>query len=176
MVRDTISRTIQNNSSDIIIGAIENKREYSDTLNTHFQLSRIPGTNLELSTAGYESLKNMGFNIISSDTLRNKIIDLFELYHKNLYDTMEYFESFQPGRQLLIDERFMYEVEKLDLSNMVVLPIIPHDYNALLEDKIYLSMVKSVKIHRILVGLNVYSYLMSSQEVLQLINEELENF
>ena len=174
MIQDSVNRTVMNNSSDIIIATIENEQQYSDTLNTHFQLSRIPGTILQLSTAGYESLKNLGFNIISSDSLRNKIVDLFELYHKHLYDSMDYFETFQPGRQLIIDELFMYEDEKFDVLNPAAVPIIPHDYNALLQDKVYLSMVKSIKVHRSMIGLSIYSYLSSSREVLQLVNEELE--
>jgi hypothetical protein len=173
---DSVYRTMLDNSSDIVLRVIKNKQEYADTLNTHFQLSRIPGTILQLSTAGYESLKNVGFNIISSDSLRNQIVDLFELYHKNLYDSMEYFESFQPGRQLLIDELFMYEVEAFDALNPVAVPIIPHNYNTLLEDKKYLSMIKSVKIHRNMIGLNTYGYLAFSRQVLQLLNEELEHF
>ena len=74
MVLDSLKKVSWNKSSDIIINTLRNNDEYSDTLNIHFQNARKPGTNLSLSTAGYEGLKNVGYHIISSDILRNNII------------------------------------------------------------------------------------------------------
>jgi len=175
MVQDSLRRIGLNKSSDIIISALKNKEKHSDTLNIHFQYARIPGTNLSLSFAGYEGLKNAGFNIISSDTVRNRIVNLFEFLHKNLFEIMEYFESFQPSRQVLIDNLFIYDDKKFDISNPEAVPIIPHDYQALLNDTVYLTMIKSVKVQRNVIGVNVYDNLKFTRRLLILINEELEN-
>lgn len=96
MVSDSTYRALWNTSSDIIIKFIESDLPYVDSLNIHFQHARKPGTNLSLSYAGYEGLKNVGFGIITSDSLRKNIVELFELTHKSLLEEMEYFESFQP--------------------------------------------------------------------------------
>jgi len=117
MRQDSLRRVNWNRSSDIIISVLEKKAEYSDSLNIHFHNARLPGTNLSLSTAGYEGLKNVGYNIISSDFLRNSIVELFEISQKNLLEEMEYFESFQTNRQTQVDQLFSYELDKFDSNN-----------------------------------------------------------
>src|SRR5210317_888694 len=64
MEKDALRRKNWNKSSDIIISALQNRIEYSDSLNLHFHNARIPGTNLSLSLSGYEGLKNTGYSII----------------------------------------------------------------------------------------------------------------
>ena len=79
MLSDSLYRATWNTSSDFVISFIEKDLIYSDTMNIHFQHARKPGTNLSLSYAGYEGLKNVGYDIITSDTLRKSIVDFFEL-------------------------------------------------------------------------------------------------
>ena len=174
MNADIKKRGNWNMSSDIIISTLQDNGKYSDTLNIHFHNTRIPGTNLALSLAGYEGLKNTGFNIISSDVLRNSIIDLFEVTHKTCMEEMEYFESFQPARQIYLDQLFSYDDSKFDPAAPFSVPIIPHDFNDLIGNLNFLSMVKSVKIQRNIIGTQVVRNLKESQRVLQLIREELE--
>ncbi len=174
MVQDSLKRVSWNTSSDIIISFIEHDGIYSDSLNLHFQNARKPGTNLALSSAGYEGLKNAGFNIVSSDILRNNIIELFELSQKSLLEEMTYFESFQPDRQTLIDELFSYDELKFDPNQPFDIPLIPHDHNALKYDTTYLSMIKSVKVQRSIIGVLLNKNLKESQRVLRLIKQELE--
>ena len=173
MIQDSLLRITWNTSSNIIIKAIENKQDYSDTLNMHFQNARKPGTNLALSSSGYEGLKNVGFNIITSDELRNNIVELFELTQKSLLEEMEYFESFQPDRQTQIDKLFSYDETKFDPSKPFDIPLIPHDYNALKDNIEYLSMIKSVKVQRDIIGVILNRNLKESQRVLQMIKFEL---
>jgi chlorite dismutase len=54
MLLDSLRRVNWNRSSDIIISVLREKAEYSDSLNIHFHNTRLPGTNLSLSTASYE--------------------------------------------------------------------------------------------------------------------------
>ena len=116
----------------------------------------------------------MGYNIISSDVLRNSIVELFEISQKNLMEEMEYFESFQTNRQTQIDQLFSYEHEKFDSNNPFNVPISPHNYNALLDDIVYLAMIKSVKVQRNIIGTILIRNLKETQKVLTLINAELE--
>ena len=173
MIQDSLLRISWNTSSDIVIKTIEHNLDYSDTLNMHFQNARKPGTNLALSSSGYEGLKNLGFNIITSDELRNNIVELFELTQKSLLEEMEYFESFQPDRQTQIDKLFSYDETKFDPSKPFDIPLIPHDYNALKDNVEYLSMIKSVKVQRDIIGVILNRNLKESQRVLQMIKTEL---
>lgn len=173
MIQDSIKRSIWNQSSDIIIYSIQNKVPYIDSLNIHFQNARKPGTNLSLSYAGYEGLKNMGYHIITSDILRNNIVELFELTQKHLLEEMEYFESFQPARQTHVDRLFSYDETKFDPSNPFDIPLLPHDYNVVLNDTTYLSMIKSVKVQRNIIAVILNENLRKSQKVLAFIQDEL---
>jgi len=173
MVQDSLRRVNWNKSSDIIINTLQQNSNYHDSLNIHFHNARLPGTNLSLSTAGYEGLKNIGFNIISSDTLRNSIVELFEISQKNLLEEMAYFETFQPDRQTQIDKLFSYYQEKFDSTNPFGVPIKPHNYESLLNDKVYMAMIKSVKVQRSIIGVILNNNLQESRKVLQLINAQL---
>ncbi len=173
MIMDSVKRSVWNESSDIIIFSMQGKLAYADSLNIHFQNARKPGTNLSLSYAGYEGLKNMGYHIITSDTLRNNIVELFELTQKHLLEEMEYFESFQPARQTQVDRLFSYDETKFDPATPFDIPLIPNDYNVLLNDPTYLSMIKSVKVQRNIIAVILNENLRKSQKVLQFIKDEL---
>jgi hypothetical protein len=142
-------------------------------LNKHFQDARKPGTNLSLSYAGYEGLKNIGFNIIASDTLRANIVELFELTQKALLEEMEYFESFQPDRQSHIDRLFSYEHDKFDANDPFNVPIIPNDYKSLINDPIYLPMIKSVTVQRNMISVMLHHNINETLKVIELIKNEI---
>jgi hypothetical protein len=173
MVQDSITRLEWDKSSDIIIFSLQNNVSYSDSLNIHFQNARKPGANLSLSSAGYESLKNIGYNIITSDTLRNNIVELFELTQKHLFEEMEYFESFQPDRQVLVDRLFSYDEGKFDPKMPFDIPLIPHDYESLKDDALYMSMIKSVKVQRNIIAVFLNRNLNESKKAIHLIKTEL---
>jgi type II secretory pathway pseudopilin PulG len=173
MISDSINRSNWNKSSDIVINSLEQGATYSDTLNKHFQNARKPGTNLSLSYAGYEGLKNIGYNIITSDTLRKNIVELFELTHKTLLEEMEYFESFQPDRQTYIDRLFSYEYYKFNPNDPFNLPLYPNNYTVLIQDSIYLPMIKSVTIQRNIISVLLHDNLKETQRMISLIKNEL---
>jgi len=173
MVQDSLIRTKWNKSSDIIISALQNDLPFSDSLPIHFQNARIPGTNLSLSTAGYEGLKNIGFNIITSDSLRRAIVELFEVTQKKLNEEMQYFGSFQPDRQKFVDQLFSYDDKNFDYSNPVDVPIIPHNYDGLRKNNVYLAMIKSVKVQRNVIAAHAFKNLRETRRVIKMINKEL---
>ncbi len=174
MVADSINRSNWNRSSDIVIKALEQGLAYSDSMNFHFQDARKPGTNLSLSFAGYEGLKNVGYNIIRSDDLRKNIVELFELTYKSLLEEMEYFESFQPDRQNQIDRLFSYEQEKFNPKDPFNIPITPNDYEALVNDPTYLPMIKSITVQRKIISELLYENIRETKRVMAMIREELD--
>jgi hypothetical protein len=100
-------------------------------------------------------------------------VELFEISQKNLLEEMEYFESFQTNRQTQVDQLFSYELDKFDSNNPFSIPITPHNYNALIDDIVYLAMVKSVKVQRNIIGTILIRNLEETQNVLNLVNAEL---
>jgi hypothetical protein len=132
---------VLNNSSEIIISAIETYQNYHDSLNFHFQWARVVGVTPILSKGGYENFKNVGFEIIKSDSLRKEIISLFEVGYPSLIEFEKYFDSFHPDRQKYIDQHFYYSDEK-------PVTLIPFDYDNLMDNNYFLAMMKSIKVHR----------------------------
>ena len=59
--------------SDILI----NKRPYNDSLDIHFGNIQY-NTQFTLNTGGYENLKSRGFEIISNDSIRKSIINVYD--------------------------------------------------------------------------------------------------
>jgi type II secretory pathway pseudopilin PulG len=174
MTIDSINRAKWNLSSTAVINALENDMEYSDTMNYHFHYSRIPGTNLSLSYAGYENLKNVGYDIIESDTLRKSIIELFELSHKSLLEQMAYFETFQPDRQKLVDRFLSYQTDKFDPQNPWNIPVYPHNFEALKNEGSYLAMIKSVTMQRKMLEFAVRENMNATRRVIAMLKGELK--
>lgn len=173
MVSDSTYRALWNTSSDIIIKFIESDLPYVDSLNIHFQHARKPGTNLSLSYAGYEGLKNVGFGIITSDSLRKNIVELFELTHKSLLEEMEYFESFQPERKAQIDRLFSYDEDKFNLDKPFDVPLIPNNLNTLKSDPLFLPMIKSIKVQRNIISVMLYKNIKETKGVIRLLENAL---
>jgi hypothetical protein len=173
MVSDSTYRALWNTSSNIIIKFIESDLPYVDSLNIHFQHARKPGTNLSLSYAGYEGLKNVGFGIITSDSLRKNIVELFELTHKSLLEEMEYFESFQPERQAQIDRLFSYNEDKFNLDKPFDVPLIPNNLNTLKSDPLFLPMIKSIKVQRNIISVMLYKNIKETKGVIRLLENAL---
>lgn len=173
MVSDSTYRALWNTSSDIIIKFIESDLPYVDSLNIHFQHARKPGTNLSLSYAGYEGLKNVGFGIITSDSLRKNIVELFELTHKSLLEEMEYFESFQPERQAQIDRLFSYDEDKFNLDKPFDVPLIPNNLNTLKSDPLFLPMIKSIKVQRNIISVMLSKNIKETKGVIRLLENAL---
>ena len=68
---------------DIVRQNITQTKVYDDTLNKHFHLSVYwPGS--AWKTSGYETLKSHGVEIVKSETVRESIIDLYEVFYTEI--------------------------------------------------------------------------------------------
>ena len=102
-------------SCEIILNAFSSDRAYNDTLARHFGASNNYST-FASSRGPYESLKSLGLETITNDSLRNKIINLydrqFELLEKHELKVTDYIhhlkEEFYPEYfnqfQVIVDD------------------------------------------------------------------------
>jgi hypothetical protein len=85
-------------SSEIIIDFIDGKIPYHDSLNIHFGKIPVQGV-FAPNKAAYENLKIMGVKLISNDSLRSSISDLYEgRYH--------YMEKYMETEYLIDRQQF----------------------------------------------------------------------
>ncbi len=155
-----------NQTTETIIEIIEESKSYPDTLIHHFmQLSRSGSYLLTLNTNGYESLKNIGFEILSSKVLKNEILSLFEISYPIYVKETEVINNMWSANSSWWQEYFHIRPSELGW--------IPLDYNSLKEDKKFMTIVRSLETGRLSVLEDMKMCKTKTQRVLQLIKEEL---
>jgi len=73
------------NGCDFVLDQLENNKAYDDSLGIHFANIRL-SPQFQLSWASYNTIQTIGWQIISNDSLRGKIIDLYDVYYGPLVD------------------------------------------------------------------------------------------
>lgn len=121
-------------SRRILIRVIENKLPWNDTLQQHFNLA-IFYQGYYLERAAYNSLESWGINNLSNDSLRRKIIILFqnrEPYLKELR-SLQY--------DLFINNMKELWTTTLDMSDITA--IHPNNYQEFIYNEEFLSKLKA---------------------------------
>ena len=153
-------------STEIVLSALRNRNPYSDTLNSHFfHSTRTGGLLFPLSSQGYESLKNAGFDILQSEYLKDEVLDLFEVTYKTIKEKTQW----SMDMAVQYDEYFhtIFTAERRD-------EYIPIDYDNLLNDQRYLGLLVNIKeMLRSWYRIDVIEALDESEGLVQLIQDEL---
>lgn len=134
-------------SSKIILDHLENNRPYNDSLSYHF-LASFYVTELFPTSGGIQTLKSIGVNTISNESLRKKIIDLYDVR----YTFMRYLgeiitDSYVYNENNILSTRFdqaaFYDdpMTKKEWDGGMV----PMDYEGLKDDSEFKFHLKSFK-------------------------------
>ncbi len=67
-----------NHSAEIAIKVLEERLPFADSLGGHFHNARIAKDQMSLSQSGYEQYKNIGYDIIADDAIKQQVIHYFE--------------------------------------------------------------------------------------------------
>lgn len=122
-------------SNQLILTALQEKRPFHDSLRSHF--GNIFG-NFQLSenTASWENLKSVGLDLISNDSLRNRISYLYSTRYP-------YLENTEKG----VDDAYQWDyfypqiLENINMES-VWESARPDDYNALMENREFQEVLK----------------------------------
>ena len=156
-----------NKSTKTMIEIIEERKSYPDTLIHHFdQLNRSGPYLLKLNTNGYESLKNIGFEILSSKVLKKEILSLFEISYPSYVQETEVVNAIWGGNLMWWQDYFYIRPSEPGL--------IPLDYSSLKEDKKFMTIVRELEAGRSRILDHMILCKTETQRVLQLIQDELE--
>ncbi|WP_297691592.1 DUF6090 family protein [uncultured Eudoraea sp.] len=124
-------------SADIILKKLEENTSYHDSLAFHFSKS-LTWCSPSFQNAGYESLKTYGRNLITNDTIREKLGIYDAGWMENLSQRQEDF-FFHTANPVLIDL-----FEKVAMRT----EMIPIDYKELKKSKPYLNILRTFKAYR----------------------------
>ena len=119
-------------SIEFVLNHLDNRRPYHDSLDVYFN-SAFFSPDIVLSTSGFESIKLKGFQVVSKDTLRKAIRDLFEVRYDNmLSETVRLEDQFWPSSVLPLKHKHFRISEGRSK---------PVDYKKLLDDESFKNMI-----------------------------------
>lgn len=125
-----------------VLKILDNRLAYHDSMDYHFGRAQY-SPDIVLMTTAFSSIESRGFDIISSDSLRNSIITLFDNDYKFLISqTVRLEDQFWPNAVLpLYHKHFrLNSMEGNPFNDR--LGSKPIDYDALLDDQQYYNMIK----------------------------------
>ena len=130
-------------SGQLILNQLNSTRPYHDSLSIHFAGS-LQLTRLISNDGPYDMLKTKGLDLISNDSLRKRIISMYD----NRYESIRTWE-----KGFFISDRYIQEqcidlfdvVQYFDFGSKGVLDarMVPHDFEALKTNKRYKTMLKT---------------------------------
>ena len=157
-----------NLSSEIVILFIQQKLPYSDSLHYHFrQMDRSGSYIVELNKDGYESYKNIGFEILTSKGLKKEILNLFEVSYKDYENYIEVTNIMWGSDPFWWKEYFILNME----SGMI-----PIDNKKVQGNTAVLNSVSILLKRRINIIRKLEFVISESERVLQLIKDELGEY
>ena len=164
------------NSNEIVRMVMLQKKDYQDTLRYHLALT-IDQERLTLKSTGYEALKSIGFDILTNDSIRRSITNLYQAVLPSLKDRNKDF-----GLLWEINERAIPLLQK----HLKVNPdsnkqtrrgdrYLLRDYEAFLNDDLLLVNFQSAHASRRVL---IYEYEFTAkaiQGIMNAIQNELDN-
>ena len=165
--------TEDNQSADIIISAITHKLPYSDSLDAHFYLALNPvDEGSFLSFVGYESLKNVGFEIIHTNQVKKEVINLFEGIYRELqakYNRVTF--NTTPKLNNFREQHFIFQLD----SATQRLGHKPLDFDLIINDKKFKSKLEETKGVRPWINESLNMSLEKTRSVLKLLEDHLRH-
>lgn len=153
-------------SSEIIIRALEDKLPYHDSLINHFAKSIYIGKLALISEVGYESLKNVGLEIIRNKQMKKNIVNLFEGSYQIIKSKLDVVTYTNNEAMRLQSKRFMRKQG---------LKFEPFDYDSLFNDHEFINTLNQSRDDRGWLNNSLERGLEETQIVLQLVKDEINN-
>ena len=151
-------------ASDSLIYLIENDRIDVHITPLSYELAFRSGTNIYMSFAGYEELKNVGFDILQSDQIKSQIIELFDVVYQHDKEFINFMRANQPVYENYIVDNFHSFNEGL----------VPEDKAALFDDPKCLTLLRRIKWRRANITRHLDKAVSDGEKVLEMIRGELK--
>jgi len=155
-------------AGDVVIAHFQNELSYHDSLAVYFWRAML-NWNENLSTVGYEALKNTGFDILKNDVLQEEILDLFEVYYESYHESMRWGDEDVGFIEKYLDEQFL----RVSNDTGGGLRYIPFDSERIMEDQYLYSIYVKRQRQRSFYNKNMKGTIEDNQRVLNLIKDEL---
>jgi hypothetical protein len=150
---------------DIIMGQIKNNIPYHDSLGTKY--ASIAWTE-EFNTANsaFETLKTLGFDLISSDSLRENVIHLFNIRYIRISDVIEKVSSIESSQLNTVYLRHI-EYDKQGKGTV-------NDFEKLKKDTEFTNMLSSRRLWKVDIISTYKELIEESLQLSRMIDQELK--
>lgn len=130
-------------SIQYVVDVLENKRVYNDSMDYHFGRADFT-SDIVIAKTAFEAIKSRGFQIITEDVIRKEIINLFDSEYTVLVaQTVRLENQFWPTAALpLFHKHFRLKKMKARTFENTLYDAKPINYDALLQDEVYINMIK----------------------------------
>jgi len=130
-------------SIEYVVSALEQKLVYNDSMDFHFGRADY-ASDIVLTSTAFETIKSRGFDIISSTDIRNSTIDLFDSeYGVLISQTLRLEDLYWPSASLpKFHQHFRVKTMKNRNPKTSSFGAVPVNYNILLNDTVYINMIK----------------------------------
>lgn len=159
--QDSIARSI-----DVIMFQIKNNIPYHDSLGPKY--AAIAWTEeFNVANSAFQTLKTLGFDLISSDSLREGIIQLFNIRYVRISDVIAKVSSTE---HIQLNSMYVNHIEYDKQGNAIV-----HDFEELANDRGFTNMLSNRRVWKRDI-VNVYKELIEeSLELSEMIDRELQS-
>ena len=155
-------------SADIILNNLTNTKTYHDSLDAHFHNSHFwPAVSIKSS--GYETLKANGIDLISSDTLKEAIVNLYEVSYVEIYETVRMSENYSASTVVPLFTQLFRTYPK------GIPKVKPIDYRKVVASENYQGVLSYWRGYRYYANEIRTNAIIEGEGLLYLINMELEN-
>lgn len=136
-----LNKSIQ--SLNIIIQALENDRQYHDSLASHFNYMFLP-MHFVHSTSTFETLRSKGLDIVSNDKIRSQLITLYDSqYEFFVQGETEELDQVHYCMKHLLPTRFESSWNYSDNEPTFEGKMIPVNYESLKSDIEFIHFIKT---------------------------------
>jgi hypothetical protein len=169
-----LSKRVEYGKQDIyhansILDHIEKGLPYSDSLNKHFIIISKAGINKIFSPeiSAYKVLESKGVDLMSSDTLKKQVLDLYNIEYPKLdYEYENYRINILEYGRPVARKQFIIENNEKPMMK-------PVDYKALSTNIVYTNTIKVIKVNSFAINEILERLIEKCQEIKKLIDSEL---
>lgn len=131
---------------ETVISHLESNKSYNDSLKFHFFNTMLYWGTSDLTNSNFETLKDIGIDLISNSALRNRITIVFDEYDAWIEkDENRYVDILIDLGKNVLNTRFNEYWDGEFIDGEYVGEMIPLNYESLKSDQEYLFSLKSLK-------------------------------
>ncbi len=154
-------------SSKIVVTHLKGKRAWDDSLAIHFDLWN-DFDQLSLNSVAISNLRSRGVELITNQSLRNQIINLYDQTYFYIQKSNDFFRE---DHIHMSYKKFLEHIEPIKWREAAI----PSDYQKLLDDKEFINHVQWIRNAAEYDSEYHVSTINEIQEVIKEIDEELKN-